>query len=101
MPAKSPMVTRPAGPIQLLSKANLRKYEMPISNAVMPMRFSQWEPMRDSRSMCGCEARIVDARGGGGGVFGGSAAAICAAGWGMAVVPTLSGGAVGCVSGED
>ncbi len=50
MPASSPMATRPAGPIQLLSKANFRKYETPINTAVMPIRFSQCEPMRDSRS---------------------------------------------------
>src|SRR5579862_4694894 len=50
MPASNPMATRPAGPIQLLSKANFRKYETPISTAVMPIRFSQCDPMRDSRS---------------------------------------------------
>src|ERR1700676_4475476 len=51
MPASSPMATRPAGPIQLLSKANFRKYETPINTAVIPIRFSQWEPMRDSKSV--------------------------------------------------
>src|SRR5713101_8646259 len=50
MPARSPMATRPVGPIQLLSKANFRKYETPINTAVMPIRFSQCEPIRDSRS---------------------------------------------------
>src|SRR5882762_1553767 len=49
IPANSPMATRPAGPIQLLSKANFRKYETPINTAVMPIRFSQCEPMRDYR----------------------------------------------------
>src|ERR1700752_2052942 len=39
---------------------------MPISSAAMPMRFSQCEPMRDSRSGCGaCVATVR--RGGGGG----------------------------------
>src|ERR1700736_4176165 len=50
MPASSPMATRPAGPIQLLSKANFRKYETPINTAVIPIRFSQCEPIRDSKS---------------------------------------------------
>src|SRR5438270_9617677 len=53
MPASRPMVTRPAGPIQLLSNAYFRKYATPISTAEMPMRFSQCEPMRDSKSMSG------------------------------------------------
>ena len=51
IPASNPMETRPAGPIQLLSKANLRKYDTPISTAEMPIRFNQCEPMRDSRSL--------------------------------------------------
>ena len=57
------MVTRPAGPIQLLSKANFRKYEIPISTAAMPMRFSQCEPMRDSRSESACARTAYGARG--------------------------------------
>src|SRR5258705_11436790 len=47
------MPTGPAGPIQLLSKANFRKYETPIKTAAIPIRFSQCEPMRDSRSPSG------------------------------------------------
>ena len=65
MPAISPMVTRPAGPIQLLSNANFKKYEMPIRTAVIPMRLSHCEPMRDSRSRSGgAGVRVVEARGG-------------------------------------
>src|ERR1700687_6025662 len=56
IPANSPMETRPVGPIQLLSKASLRKYDIPISTAEMPIRFSQCEPMRDSRSLSGLAA---------------------------------------------
>src|SRR5438552_6469924 len=43
------MSMRPTGPIQLFSKAYLRKYETPISTATMPMRFSHWAPIFDSR----------------------------------------------------
>src|ERR1700687_877779 len=55
-PASSPMDTRPVGPIQLLSKASLRKYDIPISTAEIPIRFNQCEPMRDSRSISGLAA---------------------------------------------
>src|ERR1700687_283504 len=58
------MVTRPAGPIQLLSKANFRKYETPISNAAIPMRFNQCEPMRDSRSESVCTRETTEGLGG-------------------------------------
>src|SRR3981081_4416203 len=67
IPANSPIDTRPVGPIQLLSKASLRKYDIPISTADIPIRFNQCEPMRDSRSIsglavtnCGSEARGVN-----------------------------------------
>src|SRR6185312_13778367 len=50
IPAIKPIAIRPEGPIQLFSKANFRKYETPIRTAAIPMRFSQCEPMRDSRS---------------------------------------------------
>src|SRR2546426_10416877 len=68
MPAIRPMAMRPAGPIQLLSKANFRKYETPISTAEIPIRFSQCEPMRDSRSRA--LGRPADARAGAGGGLG-------------------------------
>src|SRR5258707_14743577 len=78
--ANSPMETRPVGPIQLLSKASLRKYDIPISTAEMPIRFNQCEPMRDSRPMsalaaanCGPESRGVNLGGGNGLVGKGSA----------------------------
>jgi len=65
MPAISPMATRPAGPIQLLSNANFKKYEMPIRTAVIPMRLSHCEPMRDSRSRSGgAGSRVVETLGG-------------------------------------
>src|ERR1700747_1567497 len=82
------MDTRPAGPIQLLSKASLRKYDIPISTAEIPIRFNQCEPMRDSRSIsglavanCGSEARGADLGGGnglGGKLFGGEMAGVSA-----------------------
>ena len=93
IPANSPMETRPVGPIQLLSKASLRKYDIPISTAEMPIRFNQCEPMRDSRSMsglaaanCGPESRGVNLGGAdgiagkvfaGGGIAGVSVAGTC------------------------
>src|SRR5258708_35933963 len=49
IPAIKPIATLPVAPIQLFSKANFRKYETPIKTARIPMRFSQCEPMRDSR----------------------------------------------------
>src|SRR5258708_2056521 len=49
IPAIKPIATLPVAPIQLFSKANFRKYETPIKTAKIPMRFSQCEPMRDSR----------------------------------------------------
>ena len=69
MPAISPMATRPAAPIQLLSKANFRKYETPTSTAVMPIRFSHCEPMRDSRSRSGGDG-LQSGAGGRGGICG-------------------------------
>src|ERR1700738_1018172 len=56
IPANRPMKTRPVGPIQLLSKASLRKYDIPISTPGMPIRFNQCEPSGDSRSMSGLAA---------------------------------------------
>jgi len=44
------MATRPAGPIQLLSKAYFRKKETPTRSARMPMRLNQRAPMVVSRS---------------------------------------------------
>src|ERR1700720_3771079 len=90
IPANSPMETRPVGPIQLLSKASLRKYDIPISTAEMPIRFNQCEPMRDSRSIsglavanCGPESRGAGLGGGGGmaeeGFTGGGTAGVSAA----------------------
>src|SRR5438309_11943082 len=75
MPARSPIATRPAGPIHLLSKAYFRKYETPIRRAAMPIRFSQCEPMRDSRSIsCSGDAVAgVDGIGGSGASGGGAA----------------------------
>src|ERR1700743_3942286 len=48
-PARRPIRTRPAGPIQWLSMASLRNQTMPISTARMPMRLNHCEPMRLSR----------------------------------------------------
>src|SRR3954453_3050508 len=64
MQAIRPIEMRPAGPIQLFSKANLRKYETPMSIAAMPMRFNQWEPMRDSRSRCDFRVEAMEDLGG-------------------------------------
>src|SRR5205809_916490 len=50
MPAIRPMAMRPVGPIQPLSNAYFRKYETPIRTAAIPIRFSQCDPIRDSRS---------------------------------------------------
>src|SRR5438445_3509847 len=49
MPAINPIATRPAGPIQLLSNANFRKYATPIRMAKTPTRFSQYLPIFSSR----------------------------------------------------
>src|SRR6202042_355942 len=55
--AKSPMATRPVGPIQLLSKAYFRKRQTATMSARMPSRLNQLPPIRDSRS---CEL-VVEA----------------------------------------
>ena len=84
IPASNPMETRPVGPIQLLSKANLRKYDTPISTAEMPIRFSQCEPMRDSRSISGAAAANCGAGLGGTGNAGCVFATGCGGGGGEA-----------------
>src|SRR5579862_1603436 len=97
MPAIRPMVTRPAGPIQLLSKANFRKYEIPINSAVMPMRLSQCDPMRDSRSGWGAWAATVRrGEGGGGGTRGYGGWTGAAAVGGRPSAAGCAGGAVAC-----
>ena len=51
IPASNPIDTRPAGPIQLLSKANLRKYDTPISTA-------RCQSGLTSANRCGLEADL-------------------------------------------
>src|ERR1700687_4763397 len=81
-PASSPMDTRPVGPIQLLSKASLRKYDIPISTADIPIRFNQCEPMRDSRSISGLAVAKCRSESGGAGLGGGNGLAGKASGGG-------------------
>src|ERR1700743_2560552 len=45
-PQTSPISTRPAAPIQWLSKANLRNKATPINTAMMPMRLNHCDPRR-------------------------------------------------------
>src|SRR2546430_6596073 len=49
-PRRIPIITRPDGPIQLLSNASFRKYEIATSNATIPMRLNQRPAMTVSRS---------------------------------------------------
>ena len=44
------MATRPDCPIQLLSNANLRKYDTAMSKATIPMRLNQRPAIKLSRS---------------------------------------------------
>src|SRR5262249_8202980 len=97
-PIKTPMATRPAGPIQLLSKAYFKKNETPKSSARMPMRLNQRAPMVVSRSSCSAPCDFEACSGGAAktltraelgrsaGGFGGCGEAAFAAGAGGAIV---------------
>src|ERR1700730_9551489 len=49
-PSRTPIATRPLGPIQLLSNAYFKKKVTALIRATIPMRFSQRPPIRVSRS---------------------------------------------------
>src|SRR5689334_5108056 len=51
IPIEAAIKTRPAGPIQFLSNAYLRKNATPRNIASTPMRLNQFPPMRSSRSI--------------------------------------------------